>query len=177
MRRHFSLQLGLIISLSAVIALPAHAQVLVETGVLSKKTKDLGDMIDKAWKEPKPDGGAQPKVTTVPNAAKKASAAGAKPQILPDVFNPDTEDPMNVLDINADVMTRFAAALRSGETGGFTPRQFFVLKARVRPFCAAIVAGQPPPNSLQLSYMPSEAMAIKPRCAEVYPALSESRSK
>jgi hypothetical protein len=78
---------------------------------------------------------------------------------------------MSILHINADVLTRFSTALAAetgrrsegaqltrlkydehGATaGGFTPRQYFVLKARVRPFCEAIAAGQPPSNNLTLS--------------------------
>jgi hypothetical protein len=197
MRHHISAA-ALVLAFTTIGVSPARAQVLVETGVISKKTKDLGDMIDKAWKEPKPDGGAQPKVTTAPKAGKKTVATSSRPKVLPDVFDPDTEDPTNVLDISADVMTRFLTALRAevasrgdqktavsvaksqtsgAEVGGFTPRQYLVLKARVRPFCDAIGAGQPPPNTLQLSYMPTEVTAIKSRCPDILPLLSGVSSK
>ena len=162
---------------------------LVETGILSSpKVKDLGAIFDKASKEPKP---AKPKT----KAGVARTATPATPQVLPDSFSGETEDPMSILDINADVLTRFAAALaaetaRRGQppslarlkydevgaaAGGFTPRQYFVLKARIRPFCEAAAAGQPPSNNLTLSYMPTEAMVIRPRCSELLPALKLNR--
>jgi hypothetical protein len=185
---------GLIFSLAVIVAPPARAQVLVETGVLSKKTKDLGDMIDKAMKKPN---GGEPKVIT-PASKSGASARTKKPSVLPDTYNPDTEPPENVLDINTDVMTRFSAALASevarraqdkkpltraaydsvaATAGSFTPRQYFVLKARVRPFCDAIAAGQPAPNDLNFSYWPAESAAIRPHCAVVQPELKEIPAK
>ena len=176
------------VAASALVATPARTQVIVETGILSSpKVRDLGAIFDKASKEPKP---AKPKT-------KRASAATTppKPRVLPDSFSGETEDPMSVLDINADVLTRFTAALaaetaRRGQVpqltrlkydevgaaaGGFTPRQYFVLKARVGPFCEAVAAGQPPSNTLTLSYMPTEAVVIQPRCSELLPALKLNR--
>ena len=162
---------------------------IVETGILSSpKARDLGAIFDKASKEPTP---AKPKT----KAGRPNPPAPAKPRVLPDSFSGETEDPMSVLDINADVITRFATALaaesaRRGQgaplprlkydevgatAGGFTPRQYFVLKARVRPFCAAVAAGQPPSNTLTLSYMPTEAAVIRPRCPELLPALNLNR--
>ena len=171
---------------AALAASPARAQVIVETGVLSSpKIKDLGAIFDKASGEPTV---AKPK--TKPGASRPASTP-PKPRVLPDSFSGETEDPMSILHINADVLTRFSAALvaeaaRRGQgapltrlkydevgaaAGGFTPRQYFVLKARVRPFCEAIAAGQPPANNLTLSYMPTEAAVIRPRCPALLPAL------
>ena len=161
---------------AALVSLPARAQVIVETGVLSSpKIKDLGAIFDKASGEPT----AKPK--TKPGAPRPASTP-AKPRVLPDSFSGETEDPMSILHINADVLTRFSSALAAPLTrskydeigaaaGGFTPRQYFVLKARVRPFCEAIAAGQPPSNNLTLSYMPTEAAVIRPRCPALLPAL------
>ncbi len=173
------------------IATPARSQVIVETGILSSpKARDLGAIFDKASKEPTP---AKPKT----KAGRPTAPAPAPAQLraLPDSFSGETEDPMAILDINADVLARFSAAL-AGETvrrcqgitltrlsydeagaaaGGFTPRQYFVLKARVRPFCEAVAAGQPPSNTLTLSYMPTEAMVIRPQCPELLPALKPNR--
>ena len=171
------------------IATQARSQVIVEAGILSSpKARDLGAIFDKASKEPTP---AKPKT----KAGRPTVATPAKPRVLPDSFSGETEDPMSILDINADVMTRFSAALaaetaRRGQpppltrlkydevgaaAGGFTPRQYFVLKARVRPFCEAVAAGQPPSNTLTLSYMPTETMVIRPHCPELLPALKLNR--
>ena len=171
------------------IGTPARSQVIVETGILSSpKARDLGAIFDKASKEPTP---AKPKT----KAGRPTAPAPPKPRVLPDSFSGETEDPMSILDINADVLTRFSAALaaesvRRGQVtpltrlkydevgatvGGFTPRQYFVLKARVRPFCEAVAAGQPPSNTLTLSYMPTEAVVIRPRCPELLPALRLNR--
>ena len=171
---------------AAHVAVPARAQVLVETGVLSSpKIKDLGAIFDKASGEPT---AAKPKKK--PGAPRPASTP-AKPRVLPDSFSGETEDPMSILHINGDVLTRFSAALAAeaarrsqgapltrlkydevgAAAGEFTPRQYFVLKARVRPFCEAIAAGQPPSNTLTLSYMPTEAAEIRPRCPALLPAL------
>lgn len=180
---------AIVFAASAVAASPARAQVIVETGILSSpKARDLGAIFDKASKEPTP-----PKPKT--KAGRPTPPASAKPRVLPDSFSGETEDPMSILDVNADVLARFSAALaaesaRRGQStpltrlkyeevgaaaGGFTPRQYFVLKARVRPFCEAIADGQPPSNTLTLSYMPTEAMVIRPRCPELLPALKLNR--
>lgn len=180
-----------ILAAGALLASPIRAQVLVETGILStKKPKDpIGSIWDKAMGE---SGGkkAAPKTTTVPRAA-----TPAKPKTLPETFSGETEDPMSILGIDAGVLTRFSAALavetkRRSESpplkrlqyeaiaapmGGFTPRQYWVLKERVRPFCDAVAAKQPPPDNLTLSYMPSESAAIRPRCAELLPSLQLNR--
>lgn len=187
------LGIGTVLMFAMFIAAPARAQVLIETGrILSPKTKDLGEIIDKAAKGPKAAGTAQPRVETP--APGKSSAATSRPTALPDTFASDTEPPESILDINAEVLTRFSVALAAegtkrdeggtpltrakydaigAEAGGFTPRQYFVLKARVRPFCDAVVAGQAPPNDLRFSYMPTESMAIKPRCTALAPALKK----
>lgn len=177
----------------SVFATPARAQVIVETGMLSPKTKDLGAMWDKALKDPT---AAKPKPTTKKPAASRAAAVSTKPKVLPETFSGQTEDERSVLDINVDLLTRFSAALaaesaRRSQDGkltrlqydevgaaaaGVTPRQYFVLKERVRPFCEAIAAGQAPSNDLTLSYMPSETAAIRPRCSTLLPALKQIRS-
>ena len=180
---------AIVVAASALAAPPASTQVIIETGILSSpKVRDLGAIFDKASKEPKP---AKPKT----KAGSTHGTAPATPRVLPDSFSGETEDPMSILDINADVLTRFVTALtaesvRRGQStpltrlkydevgaaaGGFTPRQYFVLKARVRPFCEAGAAGQPPSNTLTLSYMPTEAMVLRPRCAELLPALKLNR--
>ena len=69
-------------------------------------------------------------------------------------------------------MTRLKYDEVGAAAGGFTPRQYFVLKARVRPFCEAVAAGQPPSSTLTLSYMPTEAVVIRPRCSELLPSLN-----
>ena len=176
---------AIVLLAAALVSSPARAQVIIETGILSSpKIKDLGAIFDKASGEPT----AKPK--TKPGAARPASTP-AKPRVLPDSFSGETEDPMSILHINADVLTRFSTALAAEATrrsqgppltrlkydevgaaaGGFTPRQYFVLKARVRPFCEAIAAGQPPSNNLTLSYMPTEAAVIRPRCPSLLPPL------
>jgi hypothetical protein len=181
---------AIVLAAVVLVSTPARAQVIVETGILSSpKGKDLGAIFDKASKEPT---AAKPK--TKPRASRPASAP-AKPRALPDSFSGETEDPMSILDINPDVLTRLSAALaaetaRRGQgtpltrlkydevgaaAGGFTPRQYFVLKARVRPFCEAVAANQPPSNNLTLSYMPTEAVAILPRCPALLPALKLNR--
>jgi hypothetical protein len=179
---------AIVLVATALVPTPARAQVLVETGILSPKTKDLGSKWDKGLKAP-PD--AKPKPKPKAGAARPVSAP-AKPRVLPETFSGETEDPMSILDINADALTRFSAALaaeaaRRGEgaqltrvqydevgaaVGGFTPRQYFVLKARVRPFCEALASGQAPSDNLILSYMPSEAAAMRPRCSVLLPALT-----
>jgi hypothetical protein len=185
-------ELPIVLVVAALMSTPARAQVIVETAILSSpksKPKDLGAIWDKALKEPT---GAKAKAK--PAAAPPASAP-AKPRVLPETFSGETEDPMSILDVNADVLTRFSVALaaetaRRGEgapltrlkydevgaaAGGFTPRQYFVLKARVGPFCEAVAAGQPPSDNLTLSYMPTEAAAIRPRCSALLPALKLNR--
>jgi hypothetical protein len=170
----------------ALAASPLEAQVLVETGILTpKKPKDLGSIWDKGM-----EGGAKkpaPKTTTAPAAAAKPS----KPKALPETFSGETEDPMSILGIDADVLARFSATLAveskrraetpsltrfkyeelAAPTGNFTQRQYWVLKERIRPFCEATAANQAPPDNLTLSYMPSEAAAIRPRCGELLSAI------
>lgn len=176
---------AIVFAAAVFITIPARAQVIVETGILSSpKARDLGAIFDRASKEPTP---AKPKT----KAGRPTAPAPAKPRVLPDSFSGETEDPMSILDINAHVLTRFSTALAAetarrhqgapltrlkydevgAAAGGFTPRQYFVLKARVRPFCEAVAAGQPPSNTLTLSYMPTEAMVIRPRCSVFLPAL------
>jgi hypothetical protein len=185
---HSSLLITTVLVASALVSTSTSAQVLVETGILAPKTKDLGAIWDRGMKDPtatKP----QPATKTKPGA--RPASAPAKPRVLPETFSGETEDPMAILDINVDVLTRFLPALaaetarrgsapsltrlqydEAGATaGGFTPRQYFVLKARVRPFCEAVAAGQAPADNLVLSYMPSERMAIGPRCSILLPAL------
>ena len=181
---------------SATLATTASAQVIVEEGILAPKTKardPLSAKWDKAMKDP-----TTAKPTATPAAKTKAktgvshaAVTPAKPRVLPETFSGNTEDAMSILDINPDALTHFSAAIaaevarRSAGTaltplqydaigaaaGGFTSRQYFVLKARVRPFCEAIAAGQAPSDNLVLSYMPSEAAAIRPRCAALLPNL------
>jgi hypothetical protein len=184
------LTIAVVLAAAALTAAPLQAQFLVETGILTpKKPKDLGDIWDKGMKDP----GAKktaPKTTGVTPSAKPA-----KPKTLPETFSGETEDPMSIVGIDADVLARFSAALavetkRRAETpaltrikyeelaapaGNFTQRQYWVLKERVRPFCEAIAAKQPPPDNLTLSYMPSEGAAIRPRCAELLPVLLLNR--
>ena len=181
--------------LSAALATTASAQVIVEEGILAPKTKakdPLSKIWDRAMKDPtatKP--AATPAKTKAKTGVSHAAATPAKPRVLPETFSGNTEDAMSILDINPDALTHFSAAIaaevarRTGGTtltalqydevgaaaGGFTPRQYFVLKARVRPFCEAVAAGQAPSDNLVLSYMPSEAAAIRPRCATLLPNL------
>jgi hypothetical protein len=167
------------------------AQVLIETAkILTPKTKDLGEIIDKAMKGPKDAGAAQPRVETP--APQRQPSASAQPASAVDPFSSDTEDPASILEISVDVLTRFSTSLAAeaarrgdaqnplarekynavgAEAGGFTPRQYFVLKARATPFCEAIAARQAPPDDLRFSYLPTEAMALKPRCAALLPGL------
>ena len=180
---------------AATLATTAGAQVIVEEGILVPKSKPkdpLSNMWDRAMKDPtakKP--AATPAKTNAKTGVSHAAATPAKPRVLPETFSGNTEDPMSILDINPDALTHFSAAIgaeiarRSAGTpltqlqydevgataGGFTPRQYFVLKARVRPFCEAIGAGQAPSDNLVLAYMPSEAAAIRPRCAALLPNL------
>lgn len=202
MKLQLVVTIGIVLSSAALVSSPASGQEMVETAILSKKTKDIGDMFDKAWKKAN---GEKPQVESPAPRPKtaaghaRASAGGAKttvaaskPRVLPETFSSETEDPASILDISVDVMTRFSAAVAvevarradpqskltrdnfdeiGGSAGAFTPRQYFVLKARVRPFCDAVAAGQMPPNDLKLSYMPTEAMAITPRCAALLPTL------
>jgi len=182
---------AIVFFVAALAAFPVKAQVLVETGILSsKKPKDLGAIWDRAMGD-----SATKKPTAKTTAVTTAATVPAKPKTLPETFSGETEDPMSILGIDTDVMTRFSTALSAetklrAETPGltrakyeetvappvdFTPRQYWVLKERVRPFCEAIAAKQPPPDNLTLSYMPSEAMAIRPRCAELLPVLATSK--
>ncbi len=180
---------GVVLLLVALLSSRSDAQ-LVETGIILKKTKDLGAMIENAGKGPKGPNGAQPQVEPAPPS--KPAGATSQPRALPDTFSGDTEDPASSLDINVDVLTRFSAAIAAetakredakgsltrakydsvgAKAGGFTPRQYFVLKTRLRPFCEAVAAGRAPPDDLAFSYMPTEAMAIKPRCSGLLPPL------
>jgi hypothetical protein len=185
------LRIAAVVVLTIFLSSTARAQVLIETGrILSPKTKDLGEIIDKAAKGPKEAGAAQPRVETP--SPRSRSSASAQPHSVLDPFSSDTEDPASILEINVDVLTRFSAALAAesarrgdaqnpltrekynavgAEAGGFTPRQYFVLKARATPFCEAIAARQAPPDDLRFSYLPTEAMALKPRCAALLPGL------
>jgi hypothetical protein len=187
-----TLRIAVVLAAAALAAFPIQAQVLVETGILSSPKKPT-DPINSKWDKAMGESGkkAAPKKTTVP----PAPAASTKPKVLPETFSGETEDPMSILGIDADVLTRFSTALaaeskRRSESpplkrlqyeelvapvGGFTPRQYWVLKERVRPFCEAIAANLPPSDNLTLSYMPSEAAAIRPRCAELLPALQLNR--
>jgi hypothetical protein len=184
--------MAVFLAIAALAASPINAQVLVETGILTpKKPKDpINSIWDKAMGDSEKTKAA-PKTTT----ARPATAVSTKPKVLPETFSGETEDPMSILGIDADVMTRFSTALaaeskRRAEApplkrlqyeaiaaplGGFTPRQYWVLKERVRPFCEAIAANQPPSDNLTLSYMPSESAAIKPRCADLLPSLQLNR--
>lgn len=185
---------GVVLLLVAFLSSRSGAQ-LVETGrILTPKKKDLGAIIEKEiGKGPKGPSGAQPHVKRAPHS--RPAGATSQPKALPDTFVSDTEDPASILDINVDVLTRFSAALAvetakredakrpltraryesiGAEAGGFTPRQYFVLKARLRPFCEAVAAGRAPPDDLAFSYMPTEAMAIKPRCTGLLPALQHN---
>lgn len=182
-----------ILLLVALVASTSRAQ-LVETGrILTPKKKDLGAIIEKTLNAPREPSRARPQ----PTSRQHSKPAGVSPRAraLPDTFISDTEDPASILDINAEVLTRFSAALavetaKRGDTkipltrargdsigakaGGFTPRQYFVLKARLRPFCEAIAGGRETPADQTLAYMPTEAMAIKPRCFELLPALQQN---
>jgi hypothetical protein len=188
--------LAAVVLVSAALATTASAQVIVEEGILAPKTKakdPLSAKWDKAMNDPN---AAKPPATPAGKTKAKtgvshATATPAKPRVLPETFSGNTEDPMSILDINPDALTHFSAAIaaevarRSAGTpltrlqydevgataGGFTPRQYFVLKARVRPFCEAIAAGQPPSDNLVLAYMPSEAAAMRPRCPTILPTL------
>ena len=185
-----------ILFVSATLATTASAQVIVEEGILVPKAKvkdPLSTIWDRAMKDPtaaKPAATPAAK-TKAKTGASHAAATPAKPRVLPETFSGNTEDPMSILDINPDALTHFSAAIAAevarrgagtpltplqydavgAAAGGFTPRQYFVLKARVRPFCEAIAGGQPPSDNLVLSYMPSEAAAIRPRCAALLPNL------
>ncbi len=186
---HSSLLIATVFVASALVSTSTSAQVLVETGILTAKTLDLGAVFDKAFKDPT---AAKPQPSTkTKSAAPRPASVPAKPRVLPETFSGETEDAMAILDINVDVLTRFPTALaaetaRRGSgvpltrlqydevgaaAGGFTPRQYFVLKARVRAFCEAVAAGQAPSDNLILSYMPSEGAAIRPRCSTLLPAL------
>lgn len=183
---------GFVVLLAVLVASRSDAQ-LVETGIILKKSKDLGAILEKGAKDPKGPSVAQPQVEPGPHS--KPAGAPSHPRDLPDTFSSETEDLSSVLEITADVVSRFSAAL-AAETakrddannsltrakydsvgagaGGFTPRQYFVLKARLRPFCEAIAAGQAPPDNLTLSYLATEAMAIKPRCSSLLPELQHN---
>jgi len=184
-----------VVFVASTLATTASAQVIVEEGILAPKTKAVDPLSarwDKAMKDPataKPAG--TPAGTKVKTGVSQAATTPAKPRVLPETFSGNTEDPMSILDINPDVITRFFSALSAeserrsqvasltrmqydelgAKAGQFTPRQYFVLKARVRPFCEAIAAGQAPSDNLTLSYMPSEATTIRPRCATLLPLL------
>ena len=99
---------GVVLLLVALISSRSDAQ-LVETGIIHLKTKDLGAIIEKAWKGPKGPNVAQPKAGPAPHS--KSAGATSRPRVLPDTFSSDTEDPASILDINVDVLTRFSAAL------------------------------------------------------------------
>lgn len=193
MRLRLHLRYGVVLLLVALLSSQAGAQLVETARILTPKKKDLGAIIDQAIKGPKGSGGAQPQAEPARNS--RPAGTPSKPKVLPDTFSGETEDPASILDINADVLTRFSTALVAetakrddaknpltrakydsigGAAGGFTPRQYFVLKARVRPFCEAVAAGRPPRDDLVLSYMPLEAMAIKPRCPALLPALQNN---
>ena len=181
-----ALKILVILATAAVASSPIEGQVLVETGILSsKKPKELGAIWDRAM------GDSATKKPAAKTTTVKTVATPAKPAALPETFSGETEDAMSILGIDADVVTRFSTALAAeiklrtetpalkrskyedvvAPTVAFTPRQYWVLKERVRPFCEAIAAKQPPPDNLTLSYMPTEAMAIKPRCVDLLPLL------
>jgi hypothetical protein len=192
MKLKLSVRHGFVLVLAALLSSRSDAQ-LVETGIILRKTKDLGAIIDKGTKDPKVPSGAQPQTEPAPRS--KPAGATSQPRTLSDTFSSETEDLSSVLEITPDVLTRFSAAL-AAETakrddaknpltrakydsigagaGGFTPRQYFVLKARLRPFCEAVAASQAPPDDLTLSYLATEAMVIKPRCSALLPGLQHN---
>lgn len=185
---------GVVLLLLALLSSRSDAQLVETARILTPKKKDLGAIIEKELgKGPKGPSGTQPQVEPAPHS--KPAGATSQPRALPDTFSGETEDPVSILDINVDVLTRFSAALAvetakredakspltrarydsiGAVAGGFTPRQYFVLKARLRPFCDAVAAGRAPRDDLAFSYMPTEAMAIKPRCSGLLPALQHN---
>ena len=183
---------GVVLLPIALLSSRSDAQ-LVETGIILKKSKDLGAILEKGAKDPKGPSGTQPQVEPAPYSKRAGETSKARP--LPDSFSSETEDFASVLEITPDVLTRFSAALVAetakredamnpltrakydsigAAVGGFTSRQYFVLKARLRPFCEAVAAGQAPPDDLTLSYLATEAMAIKPRCSGLLPGLQQN---
>lgn len=193
MRLRLHLREGVLLLLVALLSSQAGAQLVETARILTPKKKDLGAIIDQAGKGPKGSSGAQPQAE--PARHSKPAGTPSQPRALPDSFSGETEDPASILDININVLSRFSAALAvetakredakspltrarydsiGAAAGRFTPRQYFVLKARVRPFCEAVAAGRPPRDDLVLSYMPLEAMAIKPRCPVLLPALQNN---
>ena len=192
MKLKIPIRSGLALLVVALFSSRSDAQ-LVETGIILKKSKDLGAIIEKGTKDPKVPSGAQPQTEPAPRS--NPAGATSQPRSLSDSFSSETEDIASVLEITPDVLARFSAALAVETTkrddaknpltrakydsigasaGGFTPRQYFVLKARLRPFCEAVAAGQAPPDNLTLSYLATEAMAIKPHCSALLPELQRN---
>ena len=192
MKLKIPIRSGLALLVVALFSSRSEAQ-LVETAIILKKSKDLGAILEKGAKDPKGPSVAQPQVEATTHS--KPSGTISQTRSLPDSFSSETEDIASVLEITADVLARFSAALAvetakrddtkipltrakydsiGAGAGGFTPRQYFVLKARLRPFCEAVSAGQPPPDNLTLSYLATEAMAIKPRCSSLLPELQRN---
>ena len=192
MKLKLPVRYGLVLLLVALLSSRSDAQLVETARILTPKKKEIGAPIDKAL-DPKGPSGAQPQVEPPPHS--KPAGATSQTRALPDTFSSETEDLASVLEINVDVLTRFSAALavetaKRGDAnspltradydsigagaGGFTPRQYFVLKARLRPFCEAVAAGRAPPDDLTLSYLATEAMAIKPRCLGLLPALQQN---
>lgn len=186
---------GVVLLLVAILSSRSDAQLVETARILTPKKKEVGAPIEKALEGPKGPGNAQPQMDPAPHS--KRARATSRPRALPDTFSGETEDPASILEINVDVLTRFSAALavetakreatKSSLTrasydsigavaGGFTSRQYFVLKARLMPFCDAVAAGRAPPDDLAFSYLGTEAMAIKPRCSALLPALQQNRA-
>lgn len=186
---------GAVLLLVAILSSRSDAQLVETAKILTPKTKNVGAPIEKALEGAKEPSGARPQMEPAPHS--KPARATSQPRALPDTFLSDTEDPASILEINVDVLTRFSAGLAvetakreaakssltrakydsiGAEAGGFTSRQYFVLKARLRPFCEAVAAGRPPPDDLAFSYLGTEAMAIKPRCSVLLPALQHNRA-
>jgi len=193
MKLKLSVRDGVLLLLVALLSSRSDAQLVETARILTPKTKDLGAIIEKALEGPKRPSGAKPQVEPAPHS--KPTGATSQPRALPETFSSETEDLASILEINVDVLTRFSAALAvetakredakspltrakydsiGAEAGGFTPRQYFVLKARLRPFCEAVAAGLAPPDDLAFSYLATEAMAIKPRCSGLLPALQQN---
>ncbi|MEO8193446.1 MAG: hypothetical protein ABI681_06315 [Gemmatimonadales bacterium] len=180
MRALFS-SIGIVLGLGLLASSPASAQIADLGRIIAKKDKDAAAAVEKAGQS-----------STSKPAAKPRAKPRPKPAALTtQEFSPDNEDPMSILDINSEVLQRFTAALAAesakhdeagkltaaryneagADAGEFTPRQYFVLKARVGPLCDAFAKGAERPDDSRLAYMPSEADAIKPRCAVLMPAL------
>jgi len=175
---------GLVLAIGALTPSITSAQISDLGKIIAKKDKDAAEAVEKAGKSPRKS----------PGKTKPRAKPAGKSEVSRDAATGVIDDPIVVLDITPDVLSRFATALEveaqkreqpakgttpekietaGAEAGAFTRPQYAMLKERVTPFCEAVGKGLDRPDDYRLAYMPTEMAAIKPRCPALMSALQK----